>query len=95
MIESRFLALAAALSLLGATGCASAPGGPAQMASADGESASDEVVCRRVHDVGSRLATRTCKTREQWDAEAEEAQDAMDRNNRNQSVDPFTPGFGG
>lgn len=90
MIDLRILGLAAAMAVLGASGCASTGDGTMEMA--EGEGDPSEVVCRRIHEVGSRVASRECKTRAEWDREADEARDAMRRNDQNQSVQPFPVG---
>lgn len=90
MIDLRVLGIAAAMAVLGASGCASS--GDGTMAMAEGEGDPSEVICRRIHEVGSRVASRECKTREAWDREADEARESMQRNEQNQSVQPFING---
>ncbi len=52
-----------------------------QVADADAGGAATDIICRRVHEVGSRLSSRQCMTRAEWDAQAEQAREAMERNN--------------
>ncbi len=79
---------------MGAAGCATTSD-EMQMASADGEGQGSDLICRRIHEVGSRLSTRQCKTREEWDAEAEAAREAMERNGRIGVGDAGGPVMGG
>jgi hypothetical protein len=87
------LASAMGVAALGVAGCAST-GEEAVMASAEGEGSDSDIICRRVHEVGSRLSSRQCKTREEWDREAEEAREAMERNDGRGIGDPGGPVFG-
>lgn len=80
---------AASAGFLGLSGCASAP---ESTETASAEQDGEEVICRRSHDVGSRLGARRCMTRAEWEAEAQEARDALERNSNNRTVDPFAPG---
>jgi len=50
-----------------AAGCASSP--DTASASAAIEEDPDRMVCRRVKETGSRLASRTCKTAADWEEE--------------------------
>ena len=79
----------AATALFGVAGCATANEGT-DVAAAEGSDT--DVICRRVHEVGSRLNSRRCQTRAEWDAEREAAQEALERTGNSRSVDPFLPG---
>jgi hypothetical protein len=49
----------------------------------------DKVICRFVNTTGSRLlGDRTCKTRAQWQADSETAQDIWDHADRHPSGNP-------
>lgn len=90
MLDFRWVAASiSAAALLGASGCASTADETEMAANQDEEA---DVICRRVHEVGSRVATRRCMSRAEWEAEAQEARDSLERNSNNRSVDPFTPG---
>ena len=81
--------LACAMSLM-IGGCATTTDSGTEMASASSSDA--ELICRRVHEVGSRLSSRACKTREEWDQEAAAAQEALERSGNSRSVQPFVNG---
>ncbi|WBQ08996.1 hypothetical protein L2D01_08815 [Hyphomonadaceae bacterium ML37] len=84
---------AAMLALLGAgslAGCSATAGDETQIA---GASNGERVVCRRIHEVGSRLGGSVCRTEAEWEEEARDAQQAMDEFDAPRSVDPS--GLGG
>lgn len=68
-IRKELASLGGVLVLLVAGGCASS--GTPQMASAEPDLA--EIICRKEASVGSRLPKRVCKSRQQWQIEAEVA----------------------
>lgn len=57
---------------------APAPASSAPKAKADG----NDIVCKRIDSTGSNFKRRECKTVDEWDAEREASQDAMDRIDR-------------
>ena len=81
--------LGAAAGLLALSACASDPA-EAELAEAGG-SPSDEV-CRSVHEVGSRMAARVCKTRAEWDAESAAAREALERTGESMRAVPLVMG---
>lgn len=86
--------------LVVAAGCA-APPSPSQAVSggdvlvtASGDIDLNRIVCRDDKPTGSRLAKRTCKTKREWQIEAEENQEA--KRNLPRSTAPMNelPGIG-
>jgi len=85
---------AAMLALLGAgslAGCSATAGDETQLA----EGGEQRVVCSHVHEVGSRLSSRVCRTQAEWDEEARDAQEAMDEYEGTRGApEPFLPSSG-
>lgn len=78
---------AAMLALIGAgslAGCSATGGDETLLAEGNG----DRVICRHIHEVGSRLSSRVCRTQAEWEEEARDAQQAMDEFDAPRSVDP-------
>ncbi len=91
MLISRF-ALASIMSAasLSVVGCATTEDG-AETASADSEA----MICRRVESVGSRFAERVCRTRGEWEAEAEANREFLERAGRAEVGSDPADSFGG
>lgn len=89
------LAAASAL-MLGAgamTGCATTQD-ETRLAEAGADN-SERVICRRIHEVGSRLSSRVCRTQAQWDDEAAGAQQRLDEyDHTRSSYEPLPPTSG-
>lgn len=51
-------------------------------------------VCRSVTPTGSRFAQRVCKTRAQWETDAEKAQRLLEDNLKRQISPPAEGGYG-
>jgi hypothetical protein len=85
---------AAMLALIGAgslAGCSATAGDETQLA----EGSDQRVVCRHIHEVGSRLSSRVCRTQAEWDEEASDAQRAMDEYEGTRGApEPFLPSSG-
>jgi hypothetical protein len=56
-------------------GCASSPDTASASNAIEGDP--DRIVCRRIKETGSRLASRKCKTAAEWEQERLDNQDAM------------------
>lgn len=55
----------------------------------------DKVVCRFINTTGSRLGSeRVCKTRAQWDADADQMREDFENAPRRPSADPSPTGPG-
>ncbi len=84
---------AAMLALIGAgslAGCATTQD-ETMLAEGNG----DRVICRHVHEVGSRLSSRVCRTQAEWEEEARDAQQAMDEYDGSRGApEPFMPSSG-
>ena len=72
--KSIFGILGLMFALVIAAGCASTP--DTASASAATEEDPDRMVCRREEKLGSRLASRTCKTAAEWEQERLDNKDA-------------------
>jgi hypothetical protein len=86
MIRAAFLLTMA--TAVAAPAAAGAPTAQAQSA-AKSDKPEDKIVCRFVNSTGSRLSReKECKTRAQWDHEAEDAQDDLARQTSRGTGDP-------
>lgn len=79
----KFLIAGVALVMLAGCGSTSVSG-RAQLAQADGDAT--EMICRTSHDVGSNMPVRECRTRGQWQAEADETRQSLEQLGR--TTDP-------
>lgn len=83
----------AMLALIGAGGLAGCATTQDETQVAEGSG--DRVICRHVHEVGSRLSSRVCRTQAEWEREALDAQQAMDEyDGTRNAIDPFPPTSG-
>ena len=92
MGKTHVIAALAGVACLMVGGCATT--GSGETALAQNGSDQEELICRRVHEVGSRLSSRACKTREEWENEAVSAQEAMERTMDARSAVPLDMGMG-
>jgi hypothetical protein len=86
MIRAAFLLTMAAV--VAPPAAAGAPTAQAQPA-AKSDKPEDKVVCRFVNSTGSRLSrNKECKTRAEWDHEAEATQDDIEQQSARATGDP-------
>ena len=64
---------------------------PTQVQVAKTQKPQDKVVCRSINTTGSRISSeRVCKTRAEWDADADATRDALENGPRRPSGDQLS-----
>lgn len=88
LINKNIKACASLLTLIMMVGCASSSDTASTGESAALKGDPERVICRRENEIGSRLASRTCKTAREWEEERARNLEVM----RNANKSPQAPG---